>query len=76
MIYYFKIISRKFIYKFLRTILIFLTVVMSLARSIKKYILRKYIFLLIYSIVNLIFTNLLSYIELKKLTLLKFYRKL
>ena len=75
-IYYFKIISYKFIYKFSRTILIFLTIIVSLTRSIKRYILRKYISLLICSIINSIFTNLLSYIGLKKPTLLKFHRKL
>ena len=56
--------------------LIFLTIIIFLIRSIKKYILRRYIFLLIYSIINSIFTDLLSYIRLKKLTSLKFYRKL
>ena len=56
--------------------LIFLTIIISLIRLIKKYILRKYIFLSIYSIINSIFTDLLSYIELKKLTLSKFYREL
>ena len=53
-----------------------LTIIIFLIRSIKKYILRKYISLSIYSIINLIFTNLLLYIKLKKFTLLKFYRKL
>ena len=75
-VYYFKIILRKFIYKFLRTMLALLTIAISLIRSIKRYISRKYISLLVYSIINLILTNLLSYIRLKKSTLLKFYRKL
>ena len=39
-IYYFKIIFYKFICKFSRTILIFLTITISLTRSIKKYILQ------------------------------------
>ena len=56
--------------------LISLTIIISLIRSIKRYILRKYISLPIYSIIDSIFTNLLSYIRLKKLTLLKFYREL
>ena len=64
---------RKFIYRFFYIKLAFLTIIKFLTRFINKYTLRKYVFLLICSIVDLLLINLSLYIKSKKLKLSTFH---
>ena len=72
-IYHFKIISHKLIYKFSYIKLTPLTIIRFLTRFINKCILRKYVFLSICSIVNSLLINLPLYIKSKKSKSLTFY---
>ena len=72
-IYYFKIVLYKFIYRFFYIKLTLLTITRFLTYFINKYTSRKYVFLSICSIVNLLLINLLLYIKSKKPKLSAFH---